>query len=223
LDMVGRKDARRTVRDLPQDDHPSLRDATGTGRKLSGVHQGAVQIDRAVAAGPCHGVSPADDRDDGRGLEGGEVGGVRGRWQPRGRASHPRRPAVVFVSLAVAILPVVKLALADAQPADELPSRNRRSLVPTAHVIDHFVAGVMGNPTSVPSSPACFFARTFSSINSEMTSFFCWSLFSRRAIVSSWAENSRNAGVQVARSEFLLFTRPVAIITPVAGGTAARA
>ena len=83
-----------------------------------------------------------------------------------------RHPAVVFVPLAVAILPVVELALADAQPADELPGRNLRALVPTAHVIDHFVAGVVGNPTSVQSSPMDFFARTFSSISSEMTSFF---------------------------------------------------
>ena len=34
-----------------------------------------------------------------------------------------------------------------------------------------------------------FFARMFSSINSEMTSFFCWSLVSSRAIFSSWAES----------------------------------
>jgi hypothetical protein len=60
-----------------------------------------------------------------------------------------RHPAVVLVAFAVAILPVVKLARCDAQPSDELPGGNLRALVPTPHVIDDFVAGVMGNPTSV--------------------------------------------------------------------------
>src|SRR3990172_5780436 len=89
LGMVGRKDPDRTVRHFPQDYHQSLRQATGTGWELSGVHQDAVQMDRAVASGPCRGVSPADDRNDGRCLDGGEVVGLRGRWQPRGRAAYP--------------------------------------------------------------------------------------------------------------------------------------
>src|SRR5574340_230678 len=96
-----------------------------------------------------------------------------------------RHPTVVLVPFAVAVLPVVELARAEAQPGDELPRRDLRSLLPTAHVIDHFIAGVVGNPTSVQSSPLAFFARTFSSISSAMTSFFCWSLLSRRAILSS--------------------------------------
>ena len=78
----------------------------------------------------------------------------------------------MLVPLAVAILPIVKLARANAQPRDELSGGNLRALVPTPHVIDHFVPGVVGNPTSVQSSPMDFFARMFSSISSEMTSFF---------------------------------------------------
>ena len=62
------------------------------------------------------------------------------------------------------------------------PAGISRALVPTTHVIFHLVAGVVGNPTSSQSSPLAFFPRTFSSIPSEMTSFFCWSLASSRTI-----------------------------------------
>ena len=89
-------------------------------------------------------------------------------------SSHQSRGtlAVVLVDLAVAVLPVVELALAQAQPAQEPLGGQLGALGPAVHVIDHLVAGVVGNPTSVQSSPLAFFDRTFSSISSAMTSFF---------------------------------------------------
>src|SRR3972149_2954592 len=84
--------------------------------------------------------------------------------------------------------PVVELRERDAQPQHERANGDLRPLVPTADVVDHFVAGVVGNPTSGQGSPLAFFARTFSSISSAITSFFCWSLASSRRIFSSWAD-----------------------------------
>ena len=97
--------------------------------------------------------------------------------------------SVVLVGLAVTPTPIVILARRNPQPADQLLRRNLRSLVPTTHAIDHFIAGVMGNPASFQSSPLAFFERTFSSINSEMTSFFCCNLVSKRAIFSSCTDS----------------------------------
>ena len=80
--------------------------------------------------------------------------------------------AVVLVGLAVAVLPVVELAGAQAEPAQELPSRKLRALGPMLDVVDDLVARVVGNPGSVQSSPSSFFSWTCSCISSAMTSFF---------------------------------------------------
>src|SRR5690606_20460583 len=80
-----------------------------------------------------------------------------------------RRLAVVLVDLAVAIFPLVELAGGELQPAEQTFGRKFGACLPVLHVVDHLVARVVGNPTSVQSSPLAFFARTFSSMSSEMT------------------------------------------------------
>jgi hypothetical protein len=85
-------------------------------------------------------------------------------------------PAIMFVDLAVTLPPVVELALADAQPLDELLGRDLRPIRPVASVIDDLVTGVVGNPGSGQSSPSTFFNLTCSSSSSATTSFLRWSL-----------------------------------------------
>jgi hypothetical protein len=65
----------------------------------------------------------------------------------------------------------VVLACAEIKPGQQLFGRNFGMLRPVLDVVDNRVASVVGNPTSLQSSPLAFFALTFSSINSEMTSF----------------------------------------------------
>src|SRR5579872_6129237 len=95
--------------------------------------------------------------------------------------------AVVFIDFAVALLPVVELAGAQREPAQEPAGRQLRAHGPVADVVHDLVARIVGNPASLQSSPVAFFARTFSSINSAITSFFCTSLASscsiRRSLV----------------------------------------
>lgn len=83
-----------------------------------------------------------------------------------------RRVAVVFVRPAVPLAPLVILARRKAEPAEQHSGRQLRAVGPMPHVVDDLVARVVGNPTSFQSSPLAFFERTFSSISSEMTSFF---------------------------------------------------
>jgi hypothetical protein len=56
--------------------------------------------------------------------------------------------AVVFVGFAVAILPGVELARADADPTHELSGGDAGAFVVVPDVVDDLVAGVMGNPAS---------------------------------------------------------------------------
>ena len=60
-----------------------------------------------------------------------------------------RNPAVVFVDLAVARLPVVELARRDTQPGDESLRGDASSITPVTDVIDDRVAKVVGNLASV--------------------------------------------------------------------------
>ena len=53
-------------------------------------------------------------------------------------------------------------------------------------VVDDLVAGVVGNPASVQSSPSSFFNCTWSSISSAMTSFFLTSLASSCSTSFAW-------------------------------------
>jgi hypothetical protein len=87
-----------------------------------------------------------------------------------------RNPAVMLVHFTVALPPVIELAPAEADPPDELPGRDLRSVRPIAIVIDNLVANVMGNPGSCQSSPSTFFSVTCSSNSSATTSFLRCSL-----------------------------------------------
>jgi hypothetical protein len=60
-----------------------------------------------------------------------------------------RNPAVVFVNLAIARLPVVELARRNAQPGDESLRGDASSITPVTDVIDDSVTNVVGNPASV--------------------------------------------------------------------------
>ena len=82
----------------------------------------------------------------------------------------PRHPSVVLVELAVAILPVVELALADADPAHQRLGAQLGAITPAAHVVDDFVPRVVGNPASSQGSPMAFFSSTCSCISSAITS-----------------------------------------------------
>ena len=83
-----------------------------------------------------------------------------------------RNLAVVLVDLAVAMIPVVKLAGSQPEPAQQLSGGQLGALGPVVQVVDDLVAGVVGNPGSVQSSPSSFFSLTCSSMSSTMTSFF---------------------------------------------------
>jgi hypothetical protein len=85
-------------------------------------------------------------------------------------------PAIMFIDLAVTLPPVIELALADAQPLDELLGRDLRPIRPVASVIDDLITGIVGNPGSGQSSSSTFFSLTCSSNNSATTSFLRWSL-----------------------------------------------
>jgi hypothetical protein len=54
----------------------------------------------------------------------------------------------VFVDLAEALLPVVKLAGADADPGEEATDGDVRLVAPGTDEIDDGVAGIVGNPAA---------------------------------------------------------------------------
>jgi len=83
----------------------------------------------------------------------------------------------VFVRLAVSLFPIVKFARTDTDPLHQSLGRQLGANFPVLDdVVDDLVAYVVGNPTSFQSSPLAFFAWTFSSISSEITSFLLISL-----------------------------------------------
>jgi hypothetical protein len=55
---------------------------------------------------------------------------------------------VVLIDLAVALAPVVELARAQAEPADESLDGQFGAVGPVVDEVDDFVAGVVGNPAS---------------------------------------------------------------------------
>jgi hypothetical protein len=77
----------------------------------------------------------------------------------------------MLVDLATALPPIIELALAQADPLNELLGRDLRPVRPTANVVDDLIAGVVGNPGSGQSSPSTFFSLTCSSNSSAATSF----------------------------------------------------
>lgn len=61
----------------------------------------------------------------------------------------PGHFAVVLVSLAVAIFPLIKLARAELHPDEQPIGRQFGALRPVFDVIDDFVADIVGNPNSL--------------------------------------------------------------------------
>ena len=99
---------------------------------------------------------------------------------PRFEPVIPRDLAVVLIGLAIPVFPGVELAGGQIEPRQDGLGRSLSPIGPVADVIDHLVAGVMGNPMPVQSSPRSFFDLTFSSRSSAMTSFLEASLASNR-------------------------------------------
>lgn len=97
----------------------------------------------------------------------------------------PRDLAVVLVGLAVALPPLVELALAGAQPADDAREGDLGLLRPVLGEVDDRVASVVGDPAALQISPRSFFNATCSSMSSARTSSFFASLRSSAAIRSS--------------------------------------
>jgi len=93
--------------------------------------------------------------------------------------------AVVGVGPAVVVPPEVVLARRQADPGQQPLGGQLGPLRPLTDVIDYFVTGVGGNPASLQGPPLAFFARTFSSMSSEITSFFWASLASFWATTAS--------------------------------------
>jgi hypothetical protein len=58
-------------------------------------------------------------------------------------------PGVVFVDLAEAMLPVVEFTGANADPGKEATDGDLRLVAPGSDEVDEFVAGVVGNPTTL--------------------------------------------------------------------------
>src|SRR4051812_38682839 len=90
-------------------------------------------------------------------------------------------PGVVLVGLAVAVLPGVPLGGGQAEPEQEAGDGKAGLAGPAVDEIDDLVAGVVGNPETVQSSPSAFFSRTCSSMSSERTSCLRCSLAWRSA------------------------------------------
>ena len=79
-------------------------------------------------------------------------------------------PGVVLIGLTVAVLPGVPLGGGQAQPQQEAGDGDAGLAGPVVDEIDDLVAGVVGNPEAVQSSPRAFFSWTCSSMSSERTS-----------------------------------------------------
>lgn len=80
-------------------------------------------------------------------------------------------PGVVFVDFAIALLPVVEFTFGDVDPGDEAFGRDLGFVGPGLDEIDDLVAGVVGSPLAVQSSPSSFFKTVWASMSSAMTSF----------------------------------------------------
>jgi len=127
-------------------------------------------------------------------LKGGFLPASHGLWPSRFFALVPiskrkaggillkecRSPSILAPGSAIGLL--LTLALAEQTFGGLL-----RASRPMLDVVDDFIARVVGNPTSFQSPPLNFFALTFSSINSAMTSFLVVSFSSSWAILASLA------------------------------------
>ena len=79
--------------------------------------------------------------------------------------------AIMFIYLAVAVLPAVILARRNAQPLDKSRHSDTALLSPVVNNVDHGIANIMGDPGRGQRSPRSFFDFTCSSMSSESTSF----------------------------------------------------
>jgi hypothetical protein len=61
--------------------------------------------------------------------------------------------SVVCVGFSVPFFPLVELGFTDADPEDESCNRDACPFVPVVDVIDNGIAGIVGNPGVVQSSP----------------------------------------------------------------------
>src|SRR5690606_38111805 len=95
---------------------------------------------------------------------------------------HPR---IVLVGLAVALLPVEKLAARDAEPGTELLCGLLGLARPFQYEIDHGVSRIVGNPGAFQGCPSAFFRSTYSAEISAMIASFLASFASRAAIFFS--------------------------------------
>jgi hypothetical protein len=59
-----------------------------------------------------------------------------------------RHPGIVLIDFAEAMLPVVELARADADPGQEATSRDLGLVAPVPDEIDDGIAGVVGDPAA---------------------------------------------------------------------------
>ena len=97
----------------------------------------------------------------------------------------------MFVSLAIAPLLLVILARRQLKPAKERLLAHVGAVCPVVDVVDCFVTNIVASksgdgPASFQGSPLAFFDLTFSSISSEITSFFAASFASSCAILASF-------------------------------------
>src|SRR5262249_10172600 len=99
-------------------------------------------------------------------------------------------PGVVLVGLAVAVLPGVPLARADADPGQEAGDGDASAPGPAVDEVHEGVARVVGDPGARQGSPSSFFSWTCSSMSSERTSCLRRSLSSRAAILRSLASST---------------------------------
>ena len=74
----------------------------------------------------------------------------------------------MLIDLPVALPPLVELAAADLQPANEALHRQLRLGGEVAHEINHLVAYVVGDPACRQGPPRDFFSCTYSSEISAM-------------------------------------------------------
>src|SRR5207244_9496423 len=98
-----------------------------------------------------------------------------------------RHPGIVFIDLAEAVLPIVELAGADADPGKKAGHRDIGLVVPGADEIDDSIADVVRHPATFQISPRFFFNWVCSSMSSERTSFLRCSLASSCSIFFSLA------------------------------------
>src|SRR3954471_19024268 len=112
--------------------------------------------------------------------------------------------AVVLVGCPQPPAPAIELAARHPEPSQQPPGRQLGAPRPVVDELDDRIAGSLGNPRSVQSSPSSFFSWICSSMSSERTSFLRWSFCSKAAILrslSSPARRVRGSGAAAAFSK----------------------